>query len=122
MFAVWSKTPIPRVTYVQGDLHVNGGRTIYGIFYVEGDIILDGSSQVEGVLYMINPYSTIIHGGGSPSASSVTGGIVANGDVMGTGNHIDVRYNPAYMSNFASFEQNNGNNKPFAIKSWWDAD
>jgi hypothetical protein len=34
----------------------------------------------------------------------VTGGIIANGDVDGTGNHITVHYNSEYMSIFGSFE------------------
>ncbi|MFQ5603783.1 MAG: hypothetical protein ACE5HS_10990 [bacterium] len=99
----------PNVTYVQGDLRVRGGRTVYGIFIVEGDIKLDGSSRVEGVLYMVNPNNIVIHGGGSPTQSSVTGGIVANGDVDGTGNHITVRYNSEYMRAFENYENLNGN-------------
>ena len=84
-----------------GDLKVRGGRTVYGTFIVEGDIVLEGSARVEGVLYLKNPGYTIQYGSGNPGESSVTGGIIANGDIDGTGNRIDVTYNPAYMSNFA---------------------
>ncbi|MFQ5863946.1 MAG: hypothetical protein ACE5IW_01825 [bacterium] len=94
----------PNVTYVQGDLRVQGGRTVYGIYIVDGDIRLDGSSRVEGVLYMVNPNNIVIHGGGNPTESSVTGGILANGDVDGTGNHITVHYNSEYMGKFAEYE------------------
>lgn len=94
----------PNVTYVQADLRVQGGRTVYGIYIVDGDIRLDGSSRVEGVLYMVNPNNIVIHGGGNPTESSVTGGIVANGDVDGTGNHITVHYNSEYMWKFGEYE------------------
>ncbi len=94
--------PTANVTHVLGDLKVQGGRTVYGIFVVEGNITLRGGARVEGVLYLKNPGHTIIYGGGNSQASSVTGGIVANGDIDGTGNQIEATYNPAYMSNFAA--------------------
>ena len=94
----------PNVTHCTGNMRVRGGRTVYGIFVVEGDITLDGSARVVGVLYMINPGHFVIHGGGSPSESSITGGVVANGDIDGTGNHITVYYNPEYMGIFETFE------------------
>jgi len=93
----------PNVTWVQGDLRVNGGTTVYGIFVVDGDITLNGSSRVEGVLYLRND-GIIIHGGGNPTESSVTGGIVANGDIDGTGNHITVHYSSEYMGRFGEHE------------------
>lgn len=94
----------PNVTYVQGELKVKGGRTVYGIFVVDGDIYLEGSSRVHGVLYMTKTNNIVIHGGGSPTQSSVTGGIVANGDVDGTGNHITVHYSSEYMKKFEEYE------------------
>lgn len=94
----------PNVTHCTGDMRVRGGRTVYGIFIVEGNITLDGSARVVGVLYMINHGHVVIHGGGSPSESSVTGGVVANGDVDGTGNHITVYYNPEFMGVFENYE------------------
>jgi len=96
---------IPNVTWVQGDLEVLGGTTVYGIFIVDEDIILHGSSRVEGVLYMRNSSGIVIHGGGNPTQSSVTGGIVSNGDIDGTGNHITVQYNSEYMWKFGEHEQ-----------------
>ena len=94
----------PNVTWVQNDFRVNGGRTVYGIFIVDGDIRLNGSSRVEGVLYMRNSSNIVIHGGGNPTQSSVTGGIVANGDIDGTGNHITVHYSSEYMGIFEEHE------------------
>ncbi len=95
----------PNVTWVQGDLQVNGGRTVYGIFVVDGSITLNGSSRIEGVLYMRNSSNVVIHGGGNPTQSSITGGIVAAGEINGTGNHIIVHYNSEYMGRFEAHEQ-----------------
>jgi hypothetical protein len=103
-FNFYYSAGVPNVTYIQGNLTVNGGRTVYGIFMVDGDIVLKGSSRVQGVLYLVNPNNIIIHGGGDPTESSVTGGIIANGDVDGTGNHITVHYNAEYMGEFDDFE------------------
>lgn len=111
-FNFYYSAGVSNVTYVTGDLRVQGGRTIYGIFVVEGNIILNGSSRVEGVLYM-KGNGSITHGGGNPSESSITGGIIANGDIDGTGNGISVTYNPEYMLEMGKFE-----NKDDKILSW----
>lgn len=95
--------PTANVTHVLGDLWVQGGRTIYGIFLVEGNITMEGSSAVKGVLYTKNPSSNVSYGGGDPNDSSVTGGIIAYGDVTGAGNHISIMYNPVYMQSFVTF-------------------
>jgi len=95
----------PNVTWVQKKLKVNGGRTVYGIFVVDKGIKLVGSARVEGVLYMRNNFEIVGTGGGPPPGSIVTGGIVANGEVNGTGNHITVRYNSEYMGKFGEYEE-----------------
>jgi len=59
----------------------------------------------EKLSHRVNNGSIVGHGGGSPTESSVTGGIVANGEVNGTGNHITVRYNSEYMGKFGEHEQ-----------------
>lgn len=102
-FNFYNTGVIPNITWVQGNLRVQGGRTIFGIFVVDGNIILNGSSRVEGVLYLRGS-GTITHGGGSPTASSVTGGIIANGTIDGVGNNISVTYNPEYMLEMGKFE------------------
>jgi len=96
---------VPNVTWVQKNLKVKGNRTVYGIFVVDGSIRLDGTARVEGVLYMRNNGSIVGHGGGNPTQSLITGGIVANGAINGTGNHITVRYNSEYMGKFEEHEQ-----------------
>lgn len=94
----------PNVTHVFNDFEVLGGRTIYGIFVVEGNVTLHGSARIEGVIYLPNPTSTIITGGGNPSESSITGGIVSHGDISGTGNHISVKHGPGFMNTFCEFQ------------------
>jgi len=106
----------PNVTQVTGNLKVRGGRTVYGIFIVEGDAVLEGSSRTVGILYLQNPGQIVIHGGGDPTASSVYGGIVANGKVDGTGNHITVRYDPDYMELFGQYENRQGSVRVLAWK------
>ena len=102
-FNFYNTGTIPNVTWVQGNLRVQGGRTIFGIFMVDGDIVLNGSSRVEGVLYL-RGNGSITHGGGSPTESSITGGIIANGDIDGIGNNISVTYQPEYMQEMGKFE------------------
>jgi len=95
----------PNVTWVQKKLKVLGGRTVYGIFVVDEGIKLVGSARVEGVLYMRNNFDILGTGGGPPPGSIVTGGVVANGPVNGTGNHITVRYKSEYMGKFGEYEE-----------------
>jgi len=94
----------PNVTWIKGNFTIGGGRDVYGIFVVEGNATLDGNARLVGVLYLPNPGSIVIHGGGNPSESSITGGVFANGSMSGDGNHISVRYNAEYMSIFGSFQ------------------
>ncbi len=105
------------VTHVLGDLWVQGGRTIYGIFVVEGNITMEGSAEAEGVLYTKNPGYNVSYGGGGPDESSVVGGIIAYGDVTGSGNHINITYNPAYMNSFVTFG-NVTSEAGLQVKSW----
>jgi hypothetical protein len=106
----------PNVTHVTGNIQVKGGRTIYGIFIIEGNATLEGNARVQGILYLPNPTSTIIHGGGNPDESSVTGGILTWGTVDGTGSHISVRYEPDYMRAFITDYA--PNNPPMRVLSW----
>ncbi len=100
---------VPNVTHVIGDLKVQGGRTVYGIFVVEGDVYLHGSSRTEGVIYLPNRNSEVLQvlitGGGTPSESSVVGGIIADGTIDGRGSHITVQYNAEYMGQFGDYER-----------------
>ena len=91
---------VPNVTHVHGDLRVSGGRTVYGIFVVDGDVRLDGSARVEGVLFLPDSTSTMIHGGGNPLESSVTGSVISTGPVTGVGGHVNVRLNTEYLASF----------------------
>lgn len=105
---------IPNVTRVTGNITFLGNITAYGIYLVEGNAIMNGGTRLEGVLYLPNPGTIVIHGGGDPKESSITGGIFANGDVIGTGNHISVQYDNEYMTVFSQFQ----NAKKMYIISW----
>jgi hypothetical protein len=94
----------PNVTHVFGNLVVTGGTTIWGIFIVEGNAVIHGSARINGVIYLPNVTSTLITGGGDPSESSITGGIVSHGDIFGKGNHITVQHGPEYMREFCKFQ------------------
>lgn len=109
----------PNVTWIKGDLVVNGNKDIYGIFVVEGDVTvtITGNSKLYGVIYLPNLGSVIIHGGGSPSDMSVYGGIFANGPVTGTGNHIFVQLFKEYMEFFSKYQQS----KNLYILSWTES-
>ena len=106
----------PNVTHVMNDMVVGGGVEIHGIFVVEGHVTLHGSSRVDGVIYLPNPTSTIITGGGIPTESSITGGIVSHGDISGFGNHISVTHWPEYMAIFCVFQT--GADIMSAIVNW----
>lgn len=100
----WVSPTIPNVTHVKGNLTISGGTQVYGIFVVEGNATLNGSSRLEGVLYLPNPGTIVIHGGGTPKESTITGGVFANASMNGTGNHITVEYESDYMALFGSFQ------------------
>ncbi len=95
---------IPNVTHVKGNLTVTGSTQVYGIFVVEGNATLQGNSRLDGVLYLPNPGTIVIHGGGDPKESTVTGGVFANASMYGTGNHITVQYEDEYMAIFGEFQ------------------
>ncbi len=102
-------TDVPNVIHVVNDLVVQGGSTIYGIYVIEGNVTLHGGARLEGVIYLPNLDSEVLQititGGGSPTESTINGGIIANCDVSGTGNHITSRYVPDYMEYFGEFER-----------------
>jgi len=106
----------PNVTHVMNDFKVEGGRTIYGIFVVEGDVVLNGSARIEGVIYLPNTTSTIITGGGNPTESTITGGLVSHGDIQGFGNHISVQHWPEFMRVFCNYQT--GSDPATTVVSW----
>jgi hypothetical protein len=100
----WVSPTVPNVTHVKGNLTVLGSANIYGIFVVEGNATLNGGARLEGVLYLPNPGTIVIHGGGDPKESSITGGVFANASMNGTGNHITVEYESDYMAIFGQYQ------------------
>ena len=97
-------TGIPNVTVVKGNFTVVGGRTVYGIYVVYGDVRLNGSARVEGCITTPESGNMEAKGGGNPKEYSVTGGVVLDGYLSGTGNHVKVRYWSTYMAELAKFQ------------------
>ena len=95
----------PNVTWINGDFEVDGNKTAYGIFVVTGSVTLNGGCRVVGVIYLPNSTSTVVHGGGDPTESSIEGGIVSHGDITGKGNHITVQHNLTWMTHFSGFQK-----------------
>lgn len=100
----WVSPTVPNVTHVKGNLTVLGSADIYGVFVVEGNATLKGGARLNGVLYLPNPGTIVIHGGGTPKESTITGGVFANASMFGTGNHITVEYNRNYMAIFGDYQ------------------
>jgi hypothetical protein len=107
----------PNVTHVLHNMDVQGSRTVYGIFVVEGNVTLNGGCRVEGVIYLPNVTSLIITGGGSPTTSTVVGGIISNGDLSATGSHVSVEHWPVYTRSFCSYLLN-PNQVIFDLVKW----
>ena len=107
---------VPNVIHVTGNMDVKGGRTIYGIYVVESDVDMKGSARMQGILYLPNSSSSFsVNGGGSPSESSVVGGVVVNGNISATGNHVSVQYKSEYTQFFANYETGGGG---FTVAHW----
>jgi hypothetical protein len=117
-YADYPANTIPNVTYVNGNLKVQGNATIYGIFVVEKDVIMEavGTPRVEGIIYLPNQYNVSISGVGIPGFN-VVGGIIANGQVLGSGN-IDVQFDRDYMKMFSDQFQFSRN---LYIRSWTES-
>ena len=95
---------IPNVTKVTGDFTVKGGRDVYGIYIVYGNTEMEGNARLNGVVTLPNPGTVVVNGGGVPIEPEITGGVFINGTVDGTGNHIQIKYDSVFMSEFAKFQ------------------
>ncbi|OVE78628.1 hypothetical protein BVY01_04895 [bacterium I07] len=107
----------PNVTHVLNNLKVSGGISIYGIFIVDGTITIDGGARIDGVILSQNGFLTIIKGGGDPSESSVTGGILSYGDIKATGNHVNVQLWPEYLNCLAGCHIDS-DSVPLCVVAW----
>lgn len=93
---------IPNVTWIDGDLEINGNEKLYGIIVVTGNLIIKGTPRFEGVVYMPNKNSMIVYGGGSKYDPVINGGILSFGLIRRQGGGTDryIQYNPTYMNIF----------------------
>lgn len=109
---------IPNVTYVKGDLVVNSGHEIYGIYVVEGNVELHSDAFVRGVICLPNPGSQIEHAGIFDNAA-IRGGVVLRGDIDGGTQGITVRYWPTYLRPFVNTYANvSSNSMPMRVIAW----
>lgn len=93
----------PNVTWVDGDLHVQNNRTIYGIYIVEGETTFDENVTVEGIIYTPNTGTLITKTKDDDSImTNINGGIITWGGVDGAGYQIYVDHEPEYMRALAS--------------------
>jgi len=112
-----SGTSQPNVTHVYGNLRVRYGRTVYGIFVVDGSVTLESRCDVRGVIYVVNSSSTTMYKSFFFSTIRVHGGVVSNGNVVGSGfGDVVVQYNPTYMQAFAAFQTGGGNQ--VTVSNW----
>ncbi|HHS12546.1 MAG TPA: hypothetical protein ENN03_02125 [bacterium] len=96
----------PNVTYVDGDLTIENGRTVYGIFVVTGSVTVKSKwgsiGRIEGIVYLPNESSTVTMS--MEGMTSIRGGVLSGGHIDGTG-WLDgtIQHNSTYMQSFASF-------------------
>lgn len=109
---------VANVVYVDGDLHIRDGLTVYGIYLVEGDVILDTDVKLEGVIYLPNATSEIYNHASMAALdnSQVVGGIVTWGNINLTSGQLNVRHRPAYLRELVSIS--NTYNPPIRVLTW----
>ena len=112
----------PNVTYVDGDLIVDDGHVLYGIFVVTGNVLIKSSlfggvGRIEGVVYLPNQSSQITMS--MESATSIHGGVLTGGDIDGAG-WLDgiIRHNPEYMRKFSEFKTYSGGGGVTRVTRW----
>ncbi len=112
----------PNVTYVDGNLTIESGRNVYGIFFVTGNVTINsnwsnGAGHLEGVIYMPNEDSNLQLS--MESMTSVRGSVITGGDVDGTGwfNGV-IQYDSEYAESFASYETGGGGVSAIKVTNW----
>jgi hypothetical protein len=112
----------PNVTYIDGDLIVDNGRTVYGIFYVTGNVevrssFTGGIGRIEGIVYLPSQSSTITMS--MEGLTSVNGGVISGGNIDGSG-WLDgkIQHCPEYMRGFSQFQDDPGSEGSLRILDW----
>jgi hypothetical protein len=112
----------PNVTYIDGDLIVDNGRTVYGIFYVTGNVevrssFTGGIGRIEGIVYLPSQSSTITMS--MEGLTSVNGGVISGGNIDGSG-WLDgkIQHCPEYMRGFSQFQDDPGSGGSLRILDW----
>jgi hypothetical protein len=89
---------IPNVTYVGGDLSLNGNKIVYGVYYVKGAVSMNGNVQLQGIVICEGNFTANSGGNKSPN---IYGGVVQYGSLntlRGNGNPVEIQISDAYFS------------------------
>lgn len=89
---------VPNVTYVGGNLTVNGNLEIYGVYWINGNTtVFNGNYRVNGII--ICEGDLTMNGGGAMSPN-LNGGIIqygATSTLTGNGQPVDIDINETYF-------------------------
>ena len=89
---------IPNVTYVDGDLSLDGNKIVYGIYYVKGSVSINGNVQLQGIVICEGNFTADSGGNKSPNTY---GSVVQYGSLntlRGNGNPVEIQISDAYFS------------------------
>jgi hypothetical protein len=88
---------VPNMTYVSGDLTINGNLNIYGVYWIKGNTtVFNGNYLIEGII--ICEGDLTMNGGGTPP--SMNGGIIqygATSTLTGNGQPVEIEINAIYF-------------------------
>ncbi len=112
----------PNVTIVNGNLTIGRNGIAYGIFVVRGNLVIQSggfawsfrAGRIIGVVYLPDSGNTI----SMASRTRITGGILSNGDITGSGSGGIVTHNINYVNTFVNFNVNPNVQWAFGISSW----
>jgi hypothetical protein len=107
---------IPNITYVGGNLNVNGNIIVHGVYWVKGEVNLNGNCRVNGII--ITEGNIDINGGGNTDPN-VYGGIIQY-DSSNT-NTLTGNGNANLQVNNGFFDDLNSTIPIITVQSWQEA-
>jgi hypothetical protein len=89
---------VPNITYVAGDLTINGNLEIYGVYWIKGNTtVFNGNYRINGII--ICEGDLTMNGGGAMSPN-MDGGIIqygATSTLTGNGQPVDIDINTTFF-------------------------
>jgi hypothetical protein len=112
-----SPSDVPNVTFIQGDMDVNGNMEIYGVYWVRGNatVVMNGNYRINGIIIC---EGNLTMNGGGMTAPNMDGGIIqynATSQLIGNGQPVDIDINEGY------FDFLNWSIPIVTVKSWQEA-